>query len=281
MLQCNLCNKKFQFKSKLEEHKNNKKPCNKSKESFNCNICKSNFDHKSHLERHEKSAKHITNYNTYNNDNSVNINMNITNNFHIHTPINSFSETCINVINDSDIQYLLAHDYKVLEIIKDQDLMECGNSEYIVSIFKFFIKIFSKLNFNLAYSQNHNCAIFSFFKTHNNYIEYQLLEIDNKNKKYQAQCIKYDIFIEEFINLMKKIDYTYKVDKFKIILDYVIRYKKMIFSDNSKTIIENELLTSYNEFISIKDSKEVEDEEFNKALLNSRNNAFKHIIDNQ
>jgi hypothetical protein len=279
MFQCNLCDKEFRFKSKLEEHKNNKKPCNKLKESFNCEICKSNFDHKSHLERHEKSAKHITNYNNIHNGDNININ--ITNNFHIHTPVNSFSETCLNIINNSDIEYLLAHDYDVLQIIKDEDLMTCGDSGYIVSIFKFFIKLFSKLNFNLAYSQNHNCAIFSFFKTHNNYIEYQLLEIDNKNKKYQAQCIKYDLFIEEFINLMKKIDYTFKVEKFKIILDYIIRYKKMVFSDNSKTIIENELLRSYNEFISTKDSKEEEDKEFNIALQNSRNNVFKHIIGNQ
>jgi len=279
MPNCQLCDKFFPSESKLLAHKNRKTPCNKSKSTFNCEICKSNFDHKSHLERHEKSTKHITNYNNIHNGDNININ--ITNNFHIHTPVNSFSETCLNIINNSDIEYLLAHDYEILQIIKDEDLMTCGDSVYIVAIFKFFIKLFSKLNFNLAYSQNHNCAIFSFFKTHNNYIEYQLLEIDNKNKKYQAQCIKYELFIEEFINLMKKIDYTFKVAKFKIILDYVIRYKKMVFSDNSKTIIENELLRSYNEFISTKNSKEEEDKEFNIALQNSRKNVFKNIIGNQ
>jgi hypothetical protein len=279
MFKCDLCDKNFNYKALLERHKNNKKPCNIKKVLTDCKICNSSFPCAAKLERHEKSAKHITNYNNIHNGDNININ--ITNNFHIHTPINSFSETCLNIINNSDIEYLLAHDYDVLQIIKDEDLMTCGDSVYIVSIFKFFIKLFSKLNFNLAYSQNHNCAIFSFFKTHNNYIEYQLLEIDNKNKKYQAQCIKYDLFIEEFINLMKKIDYTFKVEKFKIILDYVIRYKKMVFSDNSKTIIENELLRSYNEFISTKDSKEEEDREFNMALQNSRKNVFKHVIENQ
>jgi hypothetical protein len=279
MFKCDLCDKNFNYKALLERHKNNKKPCNIKKVLTDCKICNSSFPCAAKLERHEKSAKHITNYNNIHNGDNININ--ITNNFHIHTPINSFSETCLNIINNSDIEYLLAHDYDVLQIIKDEDLMTCGDSVYIVYIFKFFIKLFSKLNFNLAYSQNHNCAIFSFFKTHNNYIEYQLLEIDNKNKKYQAQCIKYDLFIEEFINLMKKIDYTFKVEKFKIILDYVIRYKKMVFSDNSKTIIENELLRSYNEFISTKDSKEEEDREFNMALQNSRKNVFKHVIENQ
>lgn len=101
---------------------------------------------------------------------------------------------------------------------KDEDNI-FGSSDYIIMSFNFFINIFAKLNFNLAYTENHNCAIFSFFKTYNNYIEYQLLEIDNINKKYEVKCIRYELFIEEFIKLMIKINNKFYNKEFKVILD--------------------------------------------------------------
>jgi hypothetical protein len=183
----------------------------------------------------------------------------------------------LNAISKSDIEYYLSYDYKLTNMLddfeKDDDNI-FGNSEYIVLSFEFFIRLFSKLNFNLAYTENHNCAIFSFFKTFNNYIEYQLLEIDNINKQYEVKCIRYDLFIEEFINLMIKINKRFEMKRFQIILDYIKRYKKMVFSEGSKITIENKLLEGYNKFKEIKNKKKIEDESFNKALLESRKNAF-------
>jgi len=63
------------------------------------------------------------------------------------------------------------------------------DSVFIEHIFKLFINIFEKLNFNLAFTENHNCNIFSFAKSSTNFIEYQLLEIDNTNKNYFKKCI--------------------------------------------------------------------------------------------
>ncbi len=156
------------------------------------------------------------------------------------------------------------------------------DSTFIVIIFKYFIKIFAKLNFNLAYSENHNCLIFSFTKSSSDFIEYQLLEIDNTHDNYYKKCIEFEIFIEEFINLMKKINNKYPNETFLYLLNYVNRYKYMIFKPNSlsKVTIENELLTSYNEFELSKNKVRTEEEEFQHALMTSRNNAFKHLIKN-
>lgn len=62
---CNLCEKTFEYPYLLERHKNNKKSCNKPKESYNCEICKTNFYHKSHLDIHNATDKHMKNYNSY------------------------------------------------------------------------------------------------------------------------------------------------------------------------------------------------------------------------
>jgi phage anti-repressor protein len=70
---CNLCNKSFIFKSKLNEHKNRKNPCNKQKESTKCELCSIEFPCLAKLEKHKKSKKHITIENQYINDNSINV----------------------------------------------------------------------------------------------------------------------------------------------------------------------------------------------------------------
>lgn len=66
MSKCDLCNKNFTSKFNLERHKNNKKPCNAAKESYNCEMCKSNFDYKAHLDIHNKTKKHINIEKQYN-----------------------------------------------------------------------------------------------------------------------------------------------------------------------------------------------------------------------
>ena len=285
--ECNLCKKTFEYPYLLKRHKDNKIPCNIKKKSFNCDLCKSNFIHKSDLDRHEKTKKHITNVTNIHNGDNITNNINIENqNIHIHiTKVNSFIETNLNVLEGEYIKRLLNDEDRINSDIKEfkkypEEIY--GSTELNILIFKFFIKIFTKLNFNLAYTENHNCAIFSFFKTYNNYIEYQLLEIDTDNSNYTRKCIKFELFIEEFLNLMKKIDLKFNIENFKFILNYVIRYKKMLFSsENFKIVIENELLTSYTKFEESKNTKESEDEEFRIALLNARNNSFKHLINNQ
>ena len=282
-LLCNKCNKQFKYKSELEKHKNKKKPCNAKIENYNCDICGSNFNYKSLLERHLNGPVHKKNYNTQiantiNNNNVINITIN--NNL---TVLKGFSETNINVINLNDIESILYYEYKIHKIIakfkKNPEYIEYDHC-FAIDIFKFFIKLFAKLNFNLAYSENHNCLIFSFNKSNSNFIEYQLLEIDNTNNSYYKKYILYDQFITEFLNLMKKINKKYPNETFDYVLNYSEKYKKNLFipKNQAKIEIEKELLESYNKFEISKNREKTEDEEFQIALMNSRNNAFKHIL---
>lgn len=287
MLKCDFCDKTFEFKYYLERHKNKKIPCNKKKEINQCKICNINFPCNAKLKRHEKTIKHITNNNIHiENLNIYNGNMNITNNINIHiTKVNSFIETNLDFLKYEEINRLLNYENEIENFIKemkaDPDDMY-GSTQYNIMIFKFFIKVFTKLNFNLSYTENHNCAIFSFYKTFNNFIEYHLLEIDIKTNKYVTKCIEFELFLEKFLILLMKINDRFNIEKFNFILKYVIRYKKSLFtSENFKITIEKELLDAYTKFEESKNTKETEDEEFRVTLLTARRNAFKHIIDNQ
>ena len=216
MHKCNLCNKSFEYKALLERHKNRKKPCNESNKSYNCEICNADFNHKSHLDRHEKTKKHITNVGNQNiniNGDNNNVNINI---YNFPEGTKPFSETNLNAISMSDIKYLMQCDnelIKILDEFKKYNDIYPGNTIY-VTFFKYFIKIFKKLNFNLAFTENNNCAIFSFSKTHNNIIEYYLLEIDNEVHQYKTKKIGYLLFMEEFINLLKRVDNEFECDDF-------------------------------------------------------------------
>ena len=287
MNNCVKCNKIFASPSKLDRHKNNKKSCNIQKQSHNCEICKSNFEHKSHLDIHNKTKKHINNYNIHVENLNINNNtFNIDNTFNIHnniTILRGFSETNINVINLSDLEKLLAYnnklDYYINMFNSDPDDIYY-DSVFIEHVFKLFINIFEKLNFNLAFTENHNCNIFSFAKSSTSFIEYQLLEIDNANKNYFKKCIDYKLFIEEFLNLMKKINFKFDNNIFNFILNYTFKFKKFILDEsrNIKFFIENELLNSYAIFEQSKLKVKTEEEEFQFALMTSRNNAFRHIL---
>ena len=208
----------------------------------------------SELTRHCNSKKHINNYNIFTTNNNI-TNNNITNNFNnINvTVVNGFSETNINVLTLKDIEDSLLDENHLIKMLEDfeADIDNIfGYSEYIFYSFRYFIKIFSKLNFNLAHTENHNCDIYSFVKTKDNYIEYHLLEIDNINKQYKTKCIQYNEFIEKFISLMRKINNTSKLynRKFEVLLNYIDRFYKMIFSENNKLRIEEILLNEYTIF---------------------------------
>ena len=246
------------------------------------------FNYNSDLERHNQTKKHINNYNTQI-SNTININNGTYNEIHIHQNIvnmniNGFSETNLDVISYSYIENLLECEHQLLNIIKEfkespEDIY--GDSDYLICMFKFFIKIFAKLNFNLAYSENHNCHVYSFNASPtNNYIEYHLIEINNTNQQYYRKFIDYTTFIEEFINLMNRVNKRYYNDHVEYILNYIKRYKRMLLvkDGNVKYIIENELLTSYTEFEESRAKMNAENEAFQHALMTARNNAFKHLM---
>ena len=278
---CELCQKVFEFPYLLERHKNRKKPCNIINNKFDCKLCNISFDHKSRLDTHNNSKKHINNYNI-----QIANTINNTTNYNIHnhiTVVRGFSETNIDVINLSDFIKLLAYnnklDYYINLFNSDPDDIYY-DSVFIEHVFKLFINIFEKLNFNLAFTENHNCNIFSFAKSSTNFIEYQLLEIDNANKNYFKKCIDYKLFIEEFLNLMKKINLKFNNSDFNFIINYTLKFKKFILDEsrNIKFFIENELLNAYAIFEKSKLRVKTEEEEFQFALMTSRNNAFRHIL---
>ena len=121
--------------------------------------------------------------------------------------------------------------------------------------------------------------IFSFNKSDSKFIEYQLLEINNTQFNYEKKCIDYKLFIEQFLNLMNRVNNKFKNETLDYVYKYVIRYKKLVFtSENTKIQIENELLTSYTKFEESKNNLESEEERFRIALLTSRANAFKGLI---
>jgi hypothetical protein len=162
MHECDLCGKSFQSDCHLKRHKNRQRPCNAIKESTECKLCNQKFTWPADLIRHLNTSKHKKNYNIQINNNITN---NITNN-NIHVTImRGFSETNINVITEEDIYNLLIKETDLYRFIKDSKEEKAEDLNYdanfVISIFNFLIKIFSKLNFNLAYSENHNCLIFS------------------------------------------------------------------------------------------------------------------------
>ena len=296
MIKCILCGKTFPSNSQLERHKNRKIPCNKEKTSNKCDLCNIEFPCLAKLERHKESKKHNNIEKQYIIDNSININIdnsiNITNNVTVKY---GFSETNIDILKLDDIKKLLIYEDEIHKFIKDFTEYPdeiYGDSQYLVYIFKFFIKIFAKLNFNLAYSENHNCIIYQFIKSNSKYIEYQLLEIDNNKFNYNTKCIDYKSFIEQFINLMKRVSNKFENETnlsdsqessaahtLMYILKYVDRYNKMLFtSENTKLEIENELLVQYTKFEESKNRLETEDEIFKKDLAYARANAFKNDI---
>ena len=281
---CHLCDKIFPSKSKLEAHLNRKTPCNTPKAPTECIVCNKIYGCPAKLQAHLETPKHKNNYNIHIenlNINNTSITNNITNHMYV-TVIKGFSETNINVISLEDIEKLLYNEYKIHEdmqyFVKHPDDVSYEN-DFTIAIYKFFIKIFAKLNFNLAYSENHNCLIFSFNKSNNDVIEYQLLEIDNTNDSYYKRCILFEQFITEFLNLMKKINKKYTNEVLDYILNYSFKFKHKLFQqyNQAKVEIENELLTSYNEFEISKNRAKTEEEEFQIALNNARNNAFKHV----
>jgi len=271
---CTLCNKNFPSKSQLDRHKNKKTPCNAKKESTDCVLCDAKFPCMAKLEKHKQSNKHKNNYNIYiqvnNIDNSTNIQVNV---------INAFENTNISKIDNDFIELTYVSNYKLGEMF--QDFIDEGevsvNNMCFILCFNYFIKIFSKLNFNIAFKDNHNCKCISFTLSNDNMIEYQILSYDSILKDYTWEVIDYYIFIEKFLNLMNNINDKFQNENFKKVLDYIERYKHKYIkktnhnniSEGCKKDIEKELLIEYNKFKKVKE--DVLDEETQIAQWRENN----------
>jgi len=278
---CKDCNKVFKYKSKLEEHKNRKNSCVKIKKDNNCTICDVKFNYKSDLDRHLESNKHKNNYNIQFNNNTFITNNTINNHISI---VNTFENTNISKIDNDFIQLVYDSNFDLKSMFQDfEDEGEVSSSNmYYVLCFKFFIKIFSKLNFNIAFKENHNCRCISFTLS-NNVIEYQILSYDIILKDYTWEVIDYYIFIDKFLNLMHNINDEYNNENFKNVLNYIEKYKfryiktkdKIIKKDtfdpseSCKRDIEKELLIEYNKFKKVKE--DVTDEESQLATWRENN----------
>ena len=225
MFKCNICNENFQYKSYLERHQNRKKKCNELKENHACVICNINFDHKSHLERHEKSKKHITNYNIHIE------NLNITNNYYGDvTIINAFEETNLNILDEKkDIEIEYFHHKELIKMFENFEYEDDGmypSNQYFLNCINYFIKIFTKLSFNLAYNENHNCNIFSF------------MEVDFNKISYQIEIEKH--LLEEYNNFQKIRENRSEVQK-RCDLQELELYRKQELEAERMTIARNNI----------------------------------------
>jgi len=268
MPECDFCNKVFPSNSKLLAHKNRKVPCNAIKKETECKVCNLNFKWPADLERHITSNKHKNNYNIYiQNYNDYSTNIHIDNKISI---INTFENTNISKIDNEFIQTTYLIDNNIIEMFKEIEMDGClsPRNEYFVYCFNYFIKIFSKLNFNIAFNENHNCRCVSFTISNNNSVEYQILSYDIILKEYTWETIDYNIFIEKFLNLMQNIDDKYNNADFKKVLGYIKKYKHKYIktkeemdankydpSKYCKISIETELLTEYNKFKKVKEDE--------------------------
>ncbi len=292
MYKCNLCNKTFEYLSKLKEHNNRKIPCNLAKQSHKCTLCNVEFKHKSNLKQHNESKRHLTNNNITNNitnindnsiDNSVHNINNIQNNIHLTLQTNGFSETNIDALRGRMFNEYIKEDNIMdsIKMINDYNKENKDEDYYmdkyfiIKNVFKTIIEFFKELNFNLAYEQNHNCKIFLFAKSSiSNFIEYHLLEIDNTKKQYNLNFVKYETFIGGLIKLMYRLNERYENENFETLLNFIEINKKLLTTDNIKTFIENELLTVYNKFKLEKEKTEQE----NNLLMNDAINERRRLL---
>ena len=273
MPKCDLCDKKFPSESKLLAHKNRKNPCNSIKKSTECIICNINFTCFAKLERHNNSKKHITNYNIQIANNITNNFNNINNynnmDFRLDVILNIFEKTNVNKLSNTEIEneyYNTKHLENIFKEFEIENDMYPSN-EYFIYCFNYFIKLFTKLNFNIAYSENHNCRCISFKRIDTNIIEYQVLSIDNITNEYTWDIINYNIFIEKFLELMQNINNRFKNNNLTKVLEYVNKYKsKFLLDDMCKVKLENNLLDEYNKFKQSKEDihKELDAEELRR-----------------
>lgn len=276
MYKCNNCNKEFKYNSWLIRHET---ICKKEKKIYKCDICNIICKRPSEYDRHKISKRCIEKHKLHNINNITNINSNniyninnIQNNIHLTLQTNGFSNTNIEYIKKYEIEYLLTDiGFKnSIKMLNDNTFID---KPFIIEQgFKIIIDIFKMLNFNLAHEQNHNIKIFLFTQSrYNKYIEYHLLEIDNEKKQYTLNFVKYDIFIIELLNLMKKIDNKFNIINFHIILEFIMENIDIVLKQIIQKNIEEELLNIYNLFKNDKEKYDKDNNILMENIINERN----------
>ena len=252
MFTCNLCNRDFNFKSKLEEHKKRKTSCVKIDDEKKCKICNLEFSHKSNRISHEKTKKHISNItNIINGDvhNGDNITNNINNIINLTINMNPFSETDLSNIRPSLIRSIA---YETYSEFLDETIERLNNRKVnlVFGCFSGLIKVFKHTNFNVAFSDNFNFKILLLFNCSKKLFEYLILEKNIKTNTFEWKQIGYDDFLGEFVYLMNLISKKINCSNFTKILNYL--KKNLIDDDDMKILlkpqIENELDEMYNKF---------------------------------
>ena len=249
MFKCDKCNKKFEFDSKLKEHKKRKTPCNIPKENLECRSCDLTFTRLFNKKKHEQTNKHIQNYNKYiqNNVNGDNIAGDKINNIiNLTLNVNSFRKTDTSSIRKNIIEEI--GEYFYVEIMKKKELEEIDK---VKKLFEYVIEILERLHFNLDLEENHNLKILLVFPgLKKRVFEYLILEINPETKDIIWNALEYKELMkqlfEHLYNLNNKIQND-NYDKFISLLKRYILINEETY-ETLKPYIEDKLNNMYLNF---------------------------------
>ncbi len=257
--ECDKCGKEFKYNSKLQEHLNNKTPCDKQKENLKCELCNIMFSRLSNKNRHNKSIKHINNTIIHGNQYNINTVNNLYNNIRVEIhPINTFSKIDFTGVTSNgliaDLLYKL--DTDIERITPKSDDYKYNSLIYMQKFFECLLEIFKEFVYNPDRPQNHNFK-FLIIINKNIYkkISYFILkDIENNNSWVE---IDYDTFIvklfetmHKFVNSIHNIRHREYYNNLDYILEYLNKYyeNNIEVYDDIKKYIEAKNMTLYDSF---------------------------------
>lgn len=209
--ECQDCKKIFNYASKLAEHNNRKIPCINKTIDFNCNLCNFKCNYLSNYNQHCKTKKHINNE----------LNKPKENNKIAYMYSNSFSETDISCLKESDLLYELESQYiidnYINEIVKDR--ADQDRSSIYNSICELYIKLYYKIRSN-DFNINNNFNVYKYIEFGK--AEYLILENDHINKTCIQKNIEYNEFVDVLLDIMNQISIKFNNILFNEIMDYMI-----------------------------------------------------------